>query len=164
MQICIAICGVWCLVFVLGFTAPWLHARPGPSLPEYASRFGLLSYFLFSWKKTYQTVRRSTKLKATFLYLISWFLYADGYSTIGGVAILFGKSTLNMNNLQLMIIAVTTPLIAVVGNYFFLFVFHKKLGMSSRNIVILLLFLMLLIPVYGILGFFVPDHIAIGIQ
>ena len=86
MQACVASIGVWWLIFALGFAMPWLKERPGPPLPKNER-----SYFLFSWKKTFNTFRHAAKLKHTFIFLMSWFVYADGYSTIATVAILFGK-------------------------------------------------------------------------
>jgi UMF1 family MFS transporter len=70
---------------------PWLQTRPGPELPA-----GERSYILYSWKKTWKTVCRAAKLRYTFFFLMAWFLYADGYSTIAAVAVLFGKAALNM--------------------------------------------------------------------
>lgn len=111
MQVCVAFCGLWWyaqsvnrmrvmtepktiltrLAFMLSFTLPWLKTRPGPQLPPKEK-----SYFLYSWKKTFQTFRRAAKLRNTFFFLLSWALYADAYSTIAAVAVLFSKSALNM--------------------------------------------------------------------
>ena len=159
LQMFVAGVGVWWLVFALGFTMPCLKSRPGPPLPKNER-----SYFLFSWKKNFNTFRHAAQLKQTFLFLMSWFVYADGYSTIATVAVLFGKSSLNMTSLQLAVIAGATPLLAVMGNYFFLFVFHRWLKFSTKSIVMILLVLMVLIPIYGLLGFFIPDSVPLGVK
>lgn len=164
MQMAIAICGFWQLIITWTTCATWIRARPGPAFPESERKYGPASYFVYSWKKTYYTIRKAAKLRETFLFLISWFFYSDGYSTIASVAILFGKSELNMTSTQLVIIAVVTPLVAIAGNFFFLYVCRKRLQMASKRIVIMLLGLVSLIPVYGILGFATGRDSHFGIK
>ena len=69
-----------------------------------------------------------------------------------------------MSSEQLFIIATVTPFLAMIGNYFFLFVFHRWLKFRTKSIVVMLLLLMLLIPIYGVLGFFIPQNIPLGVK
>jgi UMF1 family MFS transporter len=114
MQLCVAFVGVWWISLTVVPALFWLHARPGPPLPKNEN------YFIFGWKKTFRTLSQCRKLKNLFMFLLSWFFYADGFSTIATVAILFAKSALNMTSLDIMIIAIVTyvclfntPLISV---------------------------------------------------
>lgn len=147
LQICVAACGIWTLIFAFGFTATNLKPRPGPSFPVEGAKI-----VLYPWQKTYRTIQNAMKLKNTFLVLISWFFYSDAYSTIATTAVLFGKSELNMTSAQLLIIAILAPLMAVPGNILFLAI-YRKYNLSTKSMVLLLLILLTLIPLWGLIGF-----------
>ena len=161
MQICVALCGVVTLAGLFGFTVPWLQTRPGPAFPSFLQSYQIV---LFSWKRTIKTIREAKKLKNTFWFLLSWFFYSDGYSSIASTAILFGKSALNMTNTQLLIISLVAPLTAIMGNYFFLKFCSQYLQMPSKRVLMLLIFLVSLLPLYGIIGLIVPESWPIGIK
>eukprot|EP00158_Paraphelidium_tribonemae_P005503 Partr_v1_DN27376_c1_g1_i1_m46299 putative Vacuolar effluxer which mediate the efflux of amino acids resulting from autophagic degradation. The release of autophagic amino acids allows the maintenance of protein synthesis and viability during nitrogen starvation (By similarity) len=167
MQVCVALSGIWFLAGLLTITIPRLKTRPGPPFPRSqiaSSKAGVLAYVMFSWRRTWRTIKHASRLRNTFYFLISWFFYSDGFATLGSVAILFGKSELNMNNSQLMIISVTAPFFAILGNFFFLHIVRNRLGFSSKKTLIILVSLVILIPVYGMIGLVTPSNISIGIK
>ena len=89
--------------------------------------------------------------------LVSWFFFSDAFNTIVSVAILFGKSTLKMDDSMLLLIAVIAPVASVIGNMFFLHVVSNKLKVSSKTVLLMLIGLGLLIPLYGLIGFVTAD-------
>ena len=72
------------------------------------------------------------------------------------VAILFAKTVLLVPRTHLILLAIVAPIAAVIGNYFFLYlsIFFK---ISTKHMIMLLCMLYTVIPVYGLLGFFVDS-------
>jgi UMF1 family MFS transporter len=143
----------------------YLQTRPGPPLPSGEN------YILFSWKKgispfgnhqrlVYQffhlvlyTISQFKRLPNTFLFLTAYLIYADGISTVATTAILFGQDVLNLSATESTVMGLIAPLGALIGNYLFLFI-QRKLGITTKNMVIALLFICCLVPLYGVLGLF----------
>ncbi|KAJ1991718.1 Autophagy protein 22 [Dimargaris cristalligena] len=148
MLISCGLSGIWWLFFTL-VPALWLKRRPGPPLPEGEN------YLFYSFKQVGRTFRQAGKLSNTFLFLMAWFFLSDGYSTIVSVSILFVKSNLKANNIQLIIAAFIVPFSSIIGNFLFLFI-QRRLKISTRNMIIIIGTLYILLPIYGILGFFTP--------
>ncbi|KAJ1652674.1 Autophagy protein 22 [Dispira simplex] len=84
---------------------------------------------------------------------ISGHCFAIG--TIVSVSVLFVKNNLKATNMQLIAAAFIVPFSSIVGNYIFLLI-QRRCHMSTRNMIILIGILYIVLPVYGILGFFTP--------
>ncbi|KAL1918773.1 uncharacterized protein VTP21DRAFT_2795 [Calcarisporiella thermophila] len=148
MQIATALTGVWWAGFMT-FTLLWLKPRPGPPLPRDTN------FVVYSWKKTFETFRHAKMLSETFKLLITWFLFSDALNTIVTIAVFFGKKSIGMTQLQLLIAALEIPFVAMLGNYFWLFI-QRKTKLRTKSMMMILMFLYLLVPVYGLLGFALP--------
>ncbi|ORX93246.1 MFS general substrate transporter [Basidiobolus meristosporus CBS 931.73] len=148
MQIACAFSSLWWLVFCYP-PMKWLKPRPGPPLPKGES------YLFYSWKKVFKTLCHIPKLGQIFLFLLCWFFVSDAINTITSVAILFAKTTLGMNYVELLIAGVVVPLCAGVGNMMWLFI-QRKLHLSTKKMIIIIISLYILLPVYGLLGFVAP--------
>jgi UMF1 family MFS transporter len=160
MQIGVAITGFWFFIILFTFVFRQLKVRPGPS-----QRSGSwLSLLTFGWRKTWLTLRKGFQLKHLFYCLVSWFFYSDGIATIGMVAILYAKSEFNMSTTELLTISILAPLLAIVGNYFFLHFIYRRFKLDSKQMVLILLTLMTLIPVYGVFGLWIPRNIPLGLH
>lgn len=146
MQIGCGLSSLWWLIFSY---IPYrnLQSRPGPPLPPGES------YIWYSWKQVGRTITSIRQLNQAFRFLLSWFLLSDGISTIVTVAILFGKTALKMPDTQLVIAAIVVPLAALTGTYFWLYA-QRRLGLSTRQMSMLLTGLYSLLPLYGLCGFF----------
>lgn len=144
LQICIAFCGVWWLAFSI-FPFLKLKTRPGPRLPAGTN------YLFFSWKKVYNTLRKCKQLPVTFWFLLCFFLFSDGYATMGSVAVIFAKTEMNAPDEKVIIAALITPFSSIIGNFLFFYV-QKWTKMSSKTCLMILLGLMGLIPCYGVVG------------
>jgi UMF1 family MFS transporter len=162
MKLFIAISGVWWFVFSL-YSMKHLKARPGPDLPSGEN------YIFFSWKKStfvsfsvletpislllivIRSFSHCRRLPNNFLFLLSYLIYADAYGTICTVAIIFGKTSLEMTASECVILATITPVFALIGVFFF----HKIQGIfrfSTKTMLLSILVLMALIPAYGAIG------------
>lgn len=142
-QAAVAFCGLWWLLF--GIWPLWqLKTRPGPALPS-------VNYIIFSWSKVLGTLRRCKQLPVTFWFLLAYFLYSDGYSTLGSVAVLFARDVLHVPDDKLILAVILAPLASLVGN-FICYHFQRLTKATSKAMVVGLLLLLSLIPVWGALG------------
>lgn len=96
--------------------------------------------------------REIKKLRNTFKYLAAWFLLSDGFTTITSSAILFGKTTLNMQPTGLILIGVLSPTFAILGSLAWPYI-QRKFQWSNLKVVIVLVLMASAIPAYGCLGF-----------
>ena len=172
VRICIAISGVWWAAFSLLLTFSRLRDRPGPSLPPGEK------HYLFSIKKckyhpegyfsdssisslpsimhiVYHTFKEYKRIPNTFTYLLSYFMFSDGHSTINMVSVLFAKDELKMETFELISMTILVCITALLGNFFYMWL-QKKLSFSSKQMNLLLLILLSLIPIYSLLGFLSP--------
>ncbi|KAK9766965.1 Autophagy protein 22 [Basidiobolus ranarum] len=148
MQIACAFSSIWWLVFSY---APfrWLRPRPGPPLPPGES------YVFYSWKKVFRTLCHIPRLGQIFLFLLCWFFVSDAINTITSVAILFAKTTLGMGYVELLIAGIIVPLCAGIGSVGWLFI-QRKLRLSTKRMIVIIISLYILLPLYGLLGFVAP--------
>lgn len=152
LELCVAFCGVWWILFSI-FPFASLKVRPGPELPVGTN------YLAFSWQKVIKTIRKCRKLPVTFWYLMCFFLFSDGYSTMGSVAVIFGRTEMKIGYDKLIIAVLISPFASVLGNAFF-YLLQKFTKMTSKSILVLLLGLMGLVPAYGLMGLF-TDRIGL---
>lgn len=144
MQICIAACGVWWLIFS-SVSLFYLKYRPGPPLPEGSN------YLSFSWKKLGKTLQKCRKLPTTFSFLSCYFFYSDGFNTMGSAAILIARQSLNVGIAKLTICALIAPICALLGTIFFFFI-QRTFKISSKTMLIVILCMMGCIPIYCAIG------------
>lgn len=72
--VAVAVCtGFWIVLAIPWFL--WEKRRPGPALPKNDN------YLTFGFKQTWFAAKEAWKLKQTFLYLVAFFLLADGINT-----------------------------------------------------------------------------------
>lgn len=107
-------------------------------------------------------MKKAYQLKNLFLLLISWFFYSDGYATIATVAVLYGKNELHMSDLELVIVSLIAPLAGIFGALFCLHVLHGYFKLSAKKIVISLICVISLLPLYGIIGLWIPASAKFG--
>jgi len=146
-----ALSGVWWLGFAY-FAFQRLPHRPGPPFPA------AMNVYTEGWRKTYRLLALLWRTELnTFYFLILFFIFSDGYSTISTIAVMFAYHELCMDPLLLALIAIIVPLTAVFGGYAWLR-FQKRFGWSSKSVLVLNLMLLALIPLWGCVGFFTDDY------
>jgi MFS transporter, UMF1 family len=85
-----ALSGVWWLVFAY-FAFQRLPDRPGPPFPPGMSKY------TEGWRRTHRLlVYLWRSERNTFYFLILFFIFSDGYSTISTVAVMFAYHELCM--------------------------------------------------------------------
>ena len=143
----------WCIVWsglfwLIGsfLTIPRLGNRPGrdgSGLPWYHTAQAF--WRTISW--TYE------KLPVTFRYLVLYFIYSDGFSTISGLGLIYVRLDMCATTSQLLIIAIEAPLCAAFGNFLFLRL-SRILNQNNRNMVVIVLCIIAFLPFWGLLGYF----------
>eukprot|EP00002_Diphylleia_rotans_P005120 TRINITY_DN1416_c0_g1_i4.p1 TRINITY_DN1416_c0_g1~~TRINITY_DN1416_c0_g1_i4.p1 ORF type:complete len:318 (-),score=58.44 TRINITY_DN1416_c0_g1_i4:179-1132(-) len=147
-RLCIFLAGMWWFVFTIPFIL-FVHPRPGDPLPQHTSML------TFGWKRIFKTFKNARKLPNTFRYLISYLIFSDGYNTVGSVGVLFGTEELGLEGTGLVVLAIIVPLAALIGNIFFLWI-QRTYGWTSKRILQFHLLFLLMLPIYGLFGFFAP--------
>jgi UMF1 family MFS transporter len=157
MQISISVVCVWQFVILLTHTNRLMKTRPGPPLPEGANYIG------FSLHNLYNTLKQAPKLTELFKFLAGWFIYSDSFSTVVSSAILFAQSELGASTFILLGSSVIVPLFAAFGNWIW-HIMQFKFGWSTKKTLMIQASLYCLLPIYGLLGFFVPKGVPFGLN
>ncbi|KAF2400108.1 autophagy-related protein 22-1 [Trichodelitschia bisporula] len=155
--------GAWWLVFTVpaGF---WLRARPGPPLhldPTQGRLAWGWAYFKFSWGSLGRSAMHARRLKDCLLFLGAWFLLSDAIATVSGTAILFAKTSLEMQPAALAMITVTATLSGIVGAFSWSKL-SAMMGLKPSQTILACICLFEVIPIYGLLGY-VPAIRRLGV-
>ncbi|KAJ7119640.1 autophagy-related protein 22-like protein [Mycena epipterygia] len=160
LRLAIGLSGIWWAVFTIpaalwlpgagatpaGEGAPWEESGDG----KWSARREILA----AWKRLGGMLhpREIKRLRNTFKYLAAWFLLSDGFTTITSTAVLFGKTSLNMQPSSLILIGVLTPLSGIMGSLLWPML-QRRYAWSNLKVIIILVILASVIPAYGCLGF-----------
>ncbi|KAI7818052.1 autophagy-related protein 22-like protein [Gamsiella multidivaricata] len=156
LKVGIFLSGLWWFLFA-ALAGVWLKQRPGRELrledrsQKHGSLWVASRYVLYSWSRVGATIVQARKLPSAFAFLISWFFLSDGYTSIANVALLFAKTSLQMPQTQLILLSLEVPICALVGTLAFPKL-QRVLGYNQKQMVLLLLIMLVMVPVYGTLG------------
>ncbi|SJL11520.1 uncharacterized protein ARMOST_14924 [Armillaria ostoyae] len=165
LRLAIGLSGIWWAVFSIPATV-WL---PGPTtlatlgtsggtiwidnleIPN--GKWSIQTKVVATWKRLGGMLRwqEIKKLRNTFKYLAAWFLLSDGFTTITSTAVLFGKTSLNMQPSALILIEVLMPCTSILGSLLWPLI-QRKFLWSNSNIFDILVVLCSAIPAYRCLG------------
>lgn len=154
--IAIAISGVWWAGFS---TLTWRHLlpRPGPALTAKETPFGI--FVVQPWTSLFLTLSRARQLRQTFIFLVCWFIYSDGFNTVASAGIVYANSSVSWTGIDkttgIALLLVIVPIFAALGNLFFN-TLHKRGALSAVGVIVASNTLMALTPAYGLLGFASP--------
>ncbi len=150
LRLVIFIMGFWWFVFALPLFA-FVKTRPGPPFPSDINK-NPVSFMTFSWRRILAAiVAVFNHLPETKRFVISYFLFSDGYNTIAYISILFAMNELGMQTIELIILSAEAPFMGAVGMRIFRY-WQVKYGYSSKQMLVRGLYIMSSIPVYGFLG------------
>ncbi|CAI5939831.1 unnamed protein product [Closterium sp. NIES-64] len=159
MRLAGAFCGLWWLVFSI-FTFLWLRTRPGPPPPASATAGGAggnaALTIVASWRHMGALVSEARRYRNAFVFMLCYFIYADGFSTVIQVGVLFGQHDLCVEPAMLAVIATSVSFWAALGMPLAYYL-QKRLGWNNKTMVVALLTAMLPLPLWGLLGYFTPD-------
>jgi len=163
LRLAIGLSGIWWAVFSIP-AALWL---PDPEtvsdIDETAGwsdnsrvdiKWNLRREIVGAWQRLGAMLRwrEMKRLKHTFRYLAAWFLLSDGFTTITSTAILFGKTTLNMQPSALILVGALTTTAGICGSLLWPFI-QRRCRWTNHKILIMLVVLCSMVPAYGCLGF-----------
>lgn len=142
--------------------------RPGPPLPKTTASGNArtwLGYIGHSWLSLWRTIRLARRLTDILLFLLAWFLLSDAIATVSGVAILYAKTTLQMEPPKLALISVLATMCGILGAFTWPFL-ARAFDMKPVNTILSCIFLFELIPLYGLLGYlpFIKTWGFLGLQ
>lgn len=154
LRVALFVIGAWWFIFTIP-AAMWLRSRPGPPLhlnPD-QTRFGAgVAYFTYSWRSLWRSIKQARRLKDCLLFLGAWFLLSDAVATVSGTAILFAKTSLEMQPAALALITVTATLSGIVGAFSWGKV-SNMMGLKPTHTIMACILLFETIPIYGLLGY-----------
>ncbi|KAG5651553.1 hypothetical protein H0H81_008263 [Sphagnurus paluster] len=163
LRLAIGLSGIWWAVFSIP-AALWLPGSEGTRLngasawvdDGAASRgeWNTCREITAAWRRLGNMLRwgEIKKLRNTFKYLAAWFLLSDGFTTITSTAILFGKTSLNMQPSALILVGVLTPTSGILGSLAWP-VLQRRYGWTNLKVIVILVLMASAIPAYGCLGF-----------
>ncbi|KAJ3309032.1 Autophagy protein 22 [Boothiomyces sp. JEL0838] len=156
LQIGIAFACIWQIVVMIKYTEPNIKARPGPPLPPGEN------FIVYSIKNLQITLSKAKQLKELFTFLLGWFIFSDGISTVSTVAILYCQSELGVSEIGLLIAAILTPFAAGIGNFTWIKI-QAKYKLTTQQTLVIQCIMHCLLPVWGLIGFFTPKG-SFGLQ
>ncbi|CAG8530758.1 11373_t:CDS:10, partial [Scutellospora calospora] len=148
IQVALAFSG-FCWLILLIFPTIWLTNRPKPPLPIGEN------YILYSWKRVGKIILSTRSLWQTIKLLVGWFLISDSVNTLGVVGVLFGKKQLGMTDAEITLITPLVPVFEIIGVYLLLYL-QKVFHLSEKTIVIMSSVFTCILPLYSILGYWLP--------
>ncbi|KAG0230230.1 Autophagy protein 22 [Actinomortierella wolfii] len=154
--------GLWWAIFAF-LAGRWLHPRPGRSLilepcgnaKQHGALWTASRYVAYSWQRVGSSIAKARKLPNVFAFLIMWIFTSDGYSTIANVALLFAKTSLRMSQVGLILLSLIVPICALLGTLAFP-VIQRRLDFDQKQMTLLLLILLAMVPLYGTFGLVLP--------
>jgi UMF1 family MFS transporter len=146
LHVCISLSCVWGAVILYFYTNRLVKSRPGPPLPND------INVIQFSCGRLLHTLWNLKRLPELLKFLIAWFFYSDGFTTISSCAILFAQSQLGASTSELVIAAFSTLIAAVIGAFLWPII-QQRLLWTTRQVLILQSSLYCILPIYGLFSF-----------
>ena len=140
----VVLSGLWWFCGSL-LTIPRLQSRPAKIVKEFSWTHSMAQFgrtIVFTYRK----------LPETFAFMILYFAYSDGYSTIAGLGLLYARLDMCASTTTLFIVAMEAPLCAGIGNFLFLWI-SRKYEMTNRSMVVAILLFVSVLPFWGLLGY-----------
>lgn len=144
-RISILLCGLWWIGLSI-FPLLWVHERPGPPLPSGKN------YISASLQNLWRTAKSLKQLRHSFIFLVAYFLFSDAYNTISYAGILFAKNDMGAGSVELIILLIEVPLVALMGNFVFLWL-KDRFKLESKTMIWINLAFFLFLPLYSFIGF-----------
>lgn len=135
----------------------WVRDRPGPPLLQ-ASRVGrstlrsCAAYVGFAWLSLWKTIKMVSKLRQAVIFLVAWFLLSDAIATVSGTAILFARTELKMDTVQIALLSITATSSGIAGAFIWPMI-SRRYALKTNHTIVACIALMEIIPLYGLLGY-----------
>lgn len=129
--------GVWWFIFQ--------QNRPGKTLPEGSS------YLTIGWKQVHLAVKEMKHLPQTFIYLVAFFLLADGLNTTGTLISIIQADRVRFSFLQITYLGMAQASCSIISTFSFWYI-QRWLNISTKHMFQVTNFFSVLLPFYGMLG------------
>ena len=144
LQLSYFINGFWFFIFSIPAYI-WLKGRKRPPIPSHSNAWTI------SAKSYWETFKQARSYPDLLRYLLVWFLFSDAITTTASCGILFGQIELGMSSAELVIILIESEITGVMGAFFFVWL-QKKLEWNCKQMLIMHLIIMALLPLYSAFG------------
>lgn len=129
------------------YSYKYIIDRPLPPMPENET------IWTVGVNRVKRTISRMpASLPNTGRFMIAWFVYSDGMFTITQIGALFASEELKFGQLLLLPLLILVPLVALFGNFFFLWV-YRKWDLTGKQMIVFHHWAFLALPLYLFLGF-----------
>jgi UMF1 family MFS transporter len=147
----------------------WLRDWPGPPLSASHSHRNTLrsclTYVSFAWQSLWKTLKMVSKLPQAMTFLFAWFLLSDAVATVSGTAVLFARTELKMDNVQIALLSITATSSGIAGAFIWPII-SRRYALKTNRTIVTCMALMEIIPLYGLMGYipFVQSWQVGGLQ
>jgi UMF1 family MFS transporter len=108
-------------------------------------------------------MKKGRELSQLLIFLATWFIYSDAFTTLVNVAILFAQSELGADQPILLSATAIFPIFAGLGIKFWLW-FQRKFKYSTQRMIFIQCVLYSLLPLYGLIGFWTQPGTFLGLN
>ncbi|KAG4415241.1 hypothetical protein IFR04_011652 [Cadophora malorum] len=129
--------GVWWFIFQL--------PRPGPKIPKGSN------YATIGWKQVWLALKEIKHLPQTFIYLVAFFLLADGLNTTGSLVGIIQNNIVQFSFLEITYLGIAQAACSITSTFGFWYI-QKYFGIKTKHMFMVTNFFSVFIPFYGMLG------------
>jgi len=129
--------GVWWFIYQ--------EPRPGPPLPKGEH------YITVGWKQIWAALKTYKDLPYTFIYLVSFFLLADGLNTTGTLVSICQNNKFNFSFLQNTYLGLAQAITSTASTLGFWYI-QKWWKISTKKMFVVTNVVTILIPLWGMIG------------
>ncbi|GME35470.1 putative mfs general substrate transporter protein [Neofusicoccum parvum] len=129
--------GIWWFIFQ--------QKRPGPKLPQGSN------YATIGWKQVILAFKEVRHLPQTFIYLVAFFLLADGLNTTGTLISIIQADQVNFSFLQITYLGISQAVCSTFSTFSFWYI-QRYFQISTKRMFQVTNFFSVFIPFYGMLG------------
>ena len=129
--------GIWWFIYQ--------QPRPGPNLPKGSN------YLTIGWKQVWLALKEIRHLPQTFIYLVAFFLLADGLNTTGTLIGTIQNQLVSFSFLQLTYLGLSQAACSITSTFGFWYI-QKYIGLKTKHKFMVISFFSVFIPFYGMLG------------
>ncbi|OBT71024.1 hypothetical protein VF21_10128 [Pseudogymnoascus sp. 05NY08] len=129
--------GIWWFIYQ--------QPRPGPKMPKGSN------YFTIGWKQVYLAMREIRHLPQTFIYLVAFFLLADGLNTTGTLISIIQNDLVSFSFLENTYLGLSQAACSTFSTLGFWY-FQKYFGIKTKYMFMITNAFTVFIPFYGMIG------------
>ncbi|RCI07136.1 hypothetical protein CU098_011907 [Rhizopus stolonifer] len=141
------VCAGYLAVTALPYFVLMPKNRRGPPLPPGAN------YLTIGWKSIAEALREIKKLRYLFLYMIAYFMFSDGVSTISQMSGIIQGQLTNFSAKQNTLFGLVSAVTSILGCLIFLWL-TRYFKLKTKTSLLMIMILTGLVPLWGCFGIF----------